>query len=138
MCFIHFFWPISKDNVGPLPSELGRGSVLRTVSGAVGLQQVRFSPACLSALHLSKQPGCRRPCHRWAVLGWEGKFILGTRTFFPPFFVCLATWKWAVKRGQCMDFMVKQNHWRAGHRFWLLLLLLSLFNYLCSKWMKQL
>lgn len=58
--------------------------------------------------------------------------------FFFPFSVCLATCKRALKRGQCMDFMVKRNHWRAGHRFCLLLLLLSLFNYLCSKWMKQL
>lgn len=72
-------------------------------------------------------------------MGWAGKgsssWALGLFFFF-SFFVCLATWKRAVKRGECMDFVVKKNRCRAGHKF--CLLLLSLFNYLCSKWMKQL
>lgn len=90
--------------------------------------------------------------HRWAILGWRGKSMLGTLTsfgfvgsgffglgfFFSPFFVCLASWKRAVKGGQHMDCMVKQHCWRAGHRICLLLLLMSLFNYLCSKWIKWL
>lgn len=77
----------------------------------VGLQQVkRFSPACPSAVHLSKQSYCRSTpvSHRWAILGWGGKSILATLTPCPPFFVCLASWKRVLKRGQHMDCMVKQ------------------------------
>lgn len=72
----------------------------------------------------------------WAGLGREVHPGHLDFFFFFSFFVCLATWKRAVKRGECMDFVVKKNCWRAGHKF--CLLLLSLFNYLCSEWMKQL
>lgn len=83
--------------------------------------------------------------HRWAVLGWGGKSILGTLTsfgvgfFVVVFFFSPSSSAWLLgKGGQHMDCMVKQNCWRAGHRICLLLLLLmSLFNYLCSKWIKR-
>lgn len=137
-----FFGPFQKTTLVPCPPSWAEAQCSeQCVGSGLGLQQVRrLSPACLSAVHLSKQPGCRRPCITDGLF-WAGKqsssWALGL-FFFPPCFVCLATCKRALKRGQCMDFMVKRNHWRAGHRFCLLLLLLSLFNYLCSKWMKQL
>lgn len=60
----------------------------------MGLQQVkRFSPACPSAAHLSKQSYWSRPlCHTWAILGWGGKSILGTLTFFFFFSPTLSAW----------------------------------------------
>jgi len=49
MWFMNFFWPISKDNAGLLPSKPGKGPVLRTVclepGGTAAGQEVR---PCLS------------------------------------------------------------------------------------------
>lgn len=139
-----FFGLFQKTTLVPCPPNWAKAQCSeRRARGWVGPQQVeRLGPACPSALHLSKHPCCRMPVsHRRAVLGWGGRSILGTWTsfgfffFFPSF--CLPSWKRSVKGGQHMGCMVKQNCWRAGHKICLLLLLMSLFNYLCSKWIKR-
>lgn len=72
VCFIHFFWPISKDSVGALPSELGRVSGLRTVLGGWDCSRSGGS-ACLSFCCASVQTAWLQEalCHRWAGLGRE-------------------------------------------------------------------